>query len=184
MTESSEHWPGRFKCEEILAVGCPKCGALPHKWCDRAGDKLSKQGLALLKAGTPPSHQERMWMRQGHSEHEMPALLARQKPGLWDEAAGRPGQPAGRPAPRGGCTPCATERKIREGLRSPLFPVDFPCRHHGPSPVPQYPVRYTADRPCPECDLPLPAEVAVQSPAVVGYRCGQGHKWLAKEPGR
>ncbi len=149
--ENSDHWQSRFKCEQILEVGCPKCSAPPHKWCDRDGDKLSKQGRALLKAGTPPSHQERMWTRQGHAPHEFPALLAKQRPGGWDEAMKRTGKPGTRA--RGGCTPCATERKERERLKSPLFPVDFPCPHPKLFAVPPLPARYTAQRYCPECTM-------------------------------
>ena len=175
---NSEHWQGRVKCEEILEVGCPDCGAKPGQWCDRTGDKLSRQGQQLAKAGTPPSHQDRMWIRQGHAEHELPGLRAKQRPG-WDEDKPGSGKPAGRSAARGGCTACAAERKVREGMSSPLFPVDFPCRHPGSGPVPHYPVRYTGDRPCPECGGTRLAEVVVQSPAVIGYRCAQGHMWLA-----
>ena len=42
-----------------------------------------------------------------------------------------------------------------------------------------YPHLYLADRLCPECALLVPAEVVVQEPKTIGYRCGQGHKWLA-----
>ena len=176
---NSPHWPSRFKTEQLLEVGCPKCDASPGRWCNRAGDKLSKQGMALLKAGTPPSHQERMWTRQGHALHEFPALLAKQRPGLWDEGMTPAGKPPSRPAARGGCTPCATERRTREALKSPLFPVDFPCLHPAAGPVPQMPVRYSAQRACPECSLLVPVEVVVQAPKVIGYRCTRGHKWLA-----
>ena len=41
--------------------------------------------------------------------------------------------------------------------------------------------RYTADRICPECARLVPVEVVVDSPHVIGYRCGQGHKWLARD---
>lgn len=178
---NSDHWQSRFKCEQLLEVGCPRCGAKPHAWCDRGGDKLSKRGHQLLKAGTPPSHQERMWTRQGHAEHEFPALLAKQRPGRWDELMTRTGKPG--PA-RGGCTPCATERKTREALNSPLFPVDFPCRHPAAGLVPSLPVRYTGDRPCPECGMTRTTEVVVQDPRTVGYRCARGHMWLARKPAR
>ena len=177
MEPGSDHWQSRFKCEQILEVGCPKCSARPHEWCDRDGDRLSRQGRALLKAGTPPSHQERMWTRQGHAEHEFPGLLAKQRPGCWDGPMKRTGKPLVRA--RGGCTPCATERKVRENLKSPLFPVDFPCRHPGAGPVPPLPARYTADRVCPECARLVPVKVVVQDPRTIGYRCGQGHMWLA-----
>ena len=177
MEETDAAWQQRYNTEQILEMGCPKCGALPQKWCDRADERLSKHGQALRKAGTPPSHQERMWVRQGHAEHEFPALLAKQRPGCWDE----PMSPAGKPvAVRGGCTPCMTERKTREALNSPLFPADFPCRHPGAGPVPQLPVRYAGQRSCPECALLVPAEVVVQDPRTIGYRCGRGHKWLTR----
>ena len=176
--ENSEHWQGRVKCEEILEVGCPKCGAKPHAWCDRAGEKLSKQGQQLTKAGTPPSHQERMWVRQGHAEHELPGLRAKQRTG-WDEDKPAAGRRAARSGPRGGCTPCASERKVREALNSPLFPVDFPCRHPGSGRVPQFPVCYTGDRPCPECGGTRLAEVVVRDALTIGYRCGARHMWLS-----
>jgi hypothetical protein len=179
MEETGELWQQRYKTEQILEVDCPRCGARPHKWCDRAGDKLSKLGQRLLKAGTPPSHQERMWTRQGHAEHEFPALLAKQRPGCWDETVKRSGRPS---AARGGCTACASERKTRTALNSPLFPANFPCRHPGPGPVPPLPVRYTADRPCPDCGMSVSTEVVVQSPETIGYRCGRGHKWLTRRP--
>ena len=173
-------WQQRYKCEEILEVSCPKCGAEPHKWCDRADEKLSKRGRALLGSGTPPSHQERMWRRQGHADHEFAALLAKQRPGLWDESVPRSGKPASRPSPRGGCTPCATERKIREGLRSPLFPADFPCRHPQAGPVPPYPRRYVAERFCAACKMVCGAEAGMQSPGAVAYRCARcGGTWTA-----
>ena len=175
--ENSDHWQGRVKCEQILEVGCPKCGAKPHAWCDRAGERLSKHGQALRKAGTPPSHQERMWVRQGHAEHELPGLVARQRPG-WDEGMPRTGKP-GTAAVRGGCTPCTAERKVREALNSPLFPAGFPCRHPKLFAVPSLPAWYTADRPCPECGMVRAAEVVVQDPKTIGYRCERGHKWLA-----
>ena len=177
MTETGELWQQRYKTEQILEVGCPKCGAKPHAWCDRAGDKLSKHGQALLRAGTPPSHQERMWVRQGHAPHEFPALLAKQRPGRWDEPMSRTGKPGTRAA--GGCSACAAERKVREKMASPTFPVDFPCRHPKLFAVPPLPARYTADRVCPECARLVPVEVVVQDPRTIGYRCGQGHMWLA-----
>lgn len=70
-----------FRAEQILEVPCPKCGAGAHQFCNRRRDKLSRQGKALAAAGTPPSHQERMWLRQGHSEEEFPALRAGIQPG-------------------------------------------------------------------------------------------------------
>jgi hypothetical protein len=130
------NWTGRYKVEDIMEVGCPKCGARPHKWCDRSGDKLSRRGKELLAAGTPPHHQERMWIRQGHLVAEFPSLLARQRPGRWDESAPRPGKsaprrPNGRAdrAARRACQPCANERAYRTRLNAPGYPVDFPCRH-------------------------------------------------------
>jgi len=179
MTENSEHWQSRFKCEQILEVGCPKCGARPHQWCDRGTEKLSRRGQALAKAGTPPSHQERMWTRQGHAEHEFPGLLAKQKPG-WDETAPKAGKPRRRSASRGGCGACARERAIRAELAAPGFPVEFECLHPESGPVPGFPMRYTGDRHCPECGMVRGVEVAVQDPVTVGYRCDAGHMWLAQ----
>ena len=175
--EPGELWQQRYKTEQILEVGCPRCDARPHQWCDRDGDKLSKQGTVKAKAGTPPSHQERLWTRQGHAEHELPGLTAKQRPG-WDEGMPRTGKP-GTAAARGRCTPCTAERKVREALDSPLFPVDFPCRHPKLFAVPSLPARYVADRVCAECARLVPVEVVVKAPATIGYRCGQGHKWLA-----
>jgi hypothetical protein len=178
----SDHWTSRFRTEEILEVECPKCGALPHKWCNREGEKLGRRARAMLKAGTPPSHQERMWLRQGHDEREFPALLARQRPG-WEESAPRagiPGKGSLSVVPsQGGCGPCARERILRQGL--PGFPLDFSCRHaRNVAPVtPSYPQRYRADRHCPQCKFVTSVQVVVQSPAVIGYRCDRGHMWLA-----
>ena len=87
-----------------------------------------------------------------------------------------------RPARRSGCTPCNTERKVRAALASPLFPVNFPCRHPGAGPVPQCPVRYTVDRFCAGCGGLRTVEVVVQDPGTIGYRCDRGHKWLVRMP--
>jgi hypothetical protein len=187
-------WPGgerdsdgafqnRYKTEQILQVECPKCHAGPQEWCDRSADKLSRRGKALRNAGTPPSHQERMWSRQGHDESEFPALLARQKPGWEDGNMSRSGKSSSRhPGPRGGCTPCATEREELRKLNLPAFPLDFPCRHPQAADIPPpspFPQRYTAERPCPECKKVVSVEVVVQSPAVIAYRCARGHRWLS-----
>jgi hypothetical protein len=177
--EPGELWQQRYKVEQLTEVSCPKCGARPGEWCDRGGERLSKHGQSLRKAGTPPSHQERMWTRQGHAEHEFPGLLAKQRPGLWDETVVRPGKPAAHSGGRVGCGPCGRERAIRAGLADPDFPVDFPCMHPAAGPVPAYPQRYQGDRPCPECGFTVLAEVVVQNPKVIGFRCGRGHKWLA-----
>ena len=45
--------------------------------------------------------------------------------------------------------------------------------------VMQYQARYTADRYCGECSRMAAVEVVVQDPAMIGYRCDRGHKWLA-----
>ena len=177
--ETDGAWQQRYKTEQILEVGCPKCGAAPHKWCVRDGEKLSRRGQSLTKAGTPPSHQERMWIRQGHAEHEIPGLIAKQHPG-WDEDKPKAGKRAVRSAARGGCTPCASERAIRASQQFPGFPVDFPCPHPVSGPVPRFPVRYTGQRTCPECAILVPVEVAVQDPVTVGYRCDRGHMWLLR----
>ena len=96
---SSDHWTSRFKTEEILEVHCPKCHAKPQEWCDRDGEKLGRRARAMARAGTPPSHQERMWLRQGHEEREFPALLAKQKPGWEPRWAGSCApSPAARPS--------------------------------------------------------------------------------------
>ena len=85
----------------------------------------------------------------------------------------RTGKP-GTVAARGGCTPCVSERKVREALNSPLFPADFPCRHPKLFSVPSLPARYVADRVCPECARLASVEVAVQDPRTIGYRCERG----------
>ena len=43
-------------------------------------------------------------------------------------------------------------------------------------PVPR---RYAADRPCPECGGMRSVEVVVRDPLTIGYKCTQGHMWLA-----
>ena len=93
------HWQARPKTEQILEVSCPKCGAKPHEWCDRAGDRLTPRGQALRKEGTPPSHEERMWSRQGHEPTKFPVLKAKQRPGRWDESKPRAGK-SGRISPK------------------------------------------------------------------------------------
>ena len=188
--DSDGAWQNRYKTEQLLEVHCPKCRAKPQEWCDRDGEKLGRRARAMARAGTPPSHQERMWLRQGHEEREFPALLAKQKPG-WEESATRTGKPArgtlSLVRSRGGCGPCATERELRRELNLPGFPLDFPCRHSRDATLvsPSYPQRYQADRKCPQCGHVVPVQVVVQSPGVIGYRCGRGHMWLAtaRRPG-
>ena len=70
-----------FRTEEILDVACPRCGAAPGKFCDRKGERLSAGGRRLRAEGTPPSHQERMWLRQGHDPADFDSLRGKQKPG-------------------------------------------------------------------------------------------------------
>jgi hypothetical protein len=72
------HWGGRYKTEEIMEVGCPKCGARPHEFCARRGSTL-----------TPRSHQERMWLRQGHDPKEFARLRARVRPGSYRKPSRR-----------------------------------------------------------------------------------------------
>ena len=45
--------------------------------------------------------------------------------------------------------------------------------------VMQYRTRYVADRVCARCARLVSVEVAVQDPQTIGYRCAQGHMWLA-----
>ena len=71
----------RFRTEQILEVACPKCAAVPGRFCDRKGERLSAGGRRLRAEGSPPSHQERMWLRQGHDPAEFDALRGRQVPG-------------------------------------------------------------------------------------------------------
>jgi hypothetical protein len=78
----------RYKTEEILEVVCPSCGAAAHCWCDRSADRLTGAGRRLRAQGTPPSHTERMWLRQGHDPVEFPALRAGLKPGEYQAKGG------------------------------------------------------------------------------------------------
>ena len=155
MEETDAAFQQRYRIEQLLEVSCPKCGARPRDWCDRTDGELTQRGRELLKAGTPPSHQERMWARQGHDERELPVLLARQRPG-WDETVTRAGEP----------------RRRRVARRAAADPA---C-------IPGYPRRYQADRPCSECGHVVLAEVAVQDAVTIGYRCGGGHMWLVRMP--
>lgn len=80
------------------------------------------------------------------------------------------------------CTPCATERKTRVKLGSPLFPVEFACPHPGSGPVPGLPLLYAGDRHCPGCGMLVAVEVTVEAPGEIGYRCDRGHVWMAASP--
>lgn len=96
-----------FRTEQILEIECPECGAKPGRFCDRKGDWLSREGRRLLAEGTPPSHTERMWLRQGHLESEFGEMRAKNsQPGSyqakstkrggvtgigWDASPARPG---------------------------------------------------------------------------------------------
>jgi hypothetical protein len=132
-----------------------------------------------------------MWKRQGHEEHEFPALRAKQRPG-WDELAPQPGKRAPRPVSAvacGECGPCAKERAWRKEEINDLelFPLDFPCRHPEPEDivVPGFPLRYTADAVCPRCKTVRATEVVVQDPWTIGYRCGGcAYMWLATAAAR
>jgi endogenous inhibitor of DNA gyrase (YacG/DUF329 family) len=152
--ETGAAFQRRYRIEQLLEVSCPKCGARPQDWCDRTDGELSQRGRELLRAGTPPSHQERMWARQGHDERELPVLLARQRPG-WDETVTQAGKPRRRVARRGVADPAC---------------------------IPGYPRRYQADRPCPECGHVVLSDVAMLDPATIGYMCRRGHKWLVRMP--
>ena len=56
MEESDGAWQQRYKCEQILEVGCPRCGALPHKWCNRDGEQAQWRagGSQGRDAAEPP----------------------------------------------------------------------------------------------------------------------------------
>lgn len=72
-----------IKVEQILEVDCPKCGARASTFCDRTGDKLRGQGKWLASQGMPPSHTERMWLRQGHDPLDFGELRQGLKPGRY-----------------------------------------------------------------------------------------------------
>jgi hypothetical protein len=75
---------------QILEVGCPVCGAKPGEPCSRTGRSYRTRNggrwvtrtRALRDGEIPPSHQQRMWLRQGHT-------LRRDGDGVWriDEEA-------------------------------------------------------------------------------------------------
>ena len=79
------------------------------------------------------------------------------------------------------CRPCLREQKVRRGLKSANFPVDFPCMH----PIDKdtlteqgYPYSYDAERPCPKCkDRMVPVTVFVHGPRKVVFRGECGHSW-------
>jgi len=103
MTETA-CWEGRYKTEEILEVGCPRCGVLPGQFCDRDGERLRGRAAELRSQGTPPSHQERMWIRQGHTVADLGRLRARSQPVRYDRPRPRPPAAAGRDSrPRCDC---------------------------------------------------------------------------------
>jgi len=63
--------------EQIREITCPRCHAGPGEHCRRRG-RHGRQGR---------SHQERMWLRQGHDKSAFPALRARQRGGSPRDAA-------------------------------------------------------------------------------------------------
>jgi hypothetical protein len=59
------HYYSRPRHRDMLDVACPRCGAPPGQWCDRSDwHPVSPHDLALLAAGTPRSHVQRLWLRQ------------------------------------------------------------------------------------------------------------------------
>jgi hypothetical protein len=148
-------WSGRYRAEQILEVGCPRCGRPAGQFCNRDFDKLSRHGRELRAAGTPPSHQERMWLRQGHDPSEFDALRAGIKPGDY-------------PHKRAGHGPV---RVIDAGSLVACGP-DQPPRVR----------RYTGELPCRECRFTVTVEVAVVDPWTVCCRCRAGHTWVWSAP--
>lgn len=67
----------RPRIEDILEVRCPVCLVPPTAFCRRAVREFrASTDKALAAAGTPPSHIERLWLRQGHGPADFPALRA------------------------------------------------------------------------------------------------------------
>lgn len=89
--------PVFYSTERIMEVACPRCHAAPHKFCNRQGDWLNDYGRAMLAKGQPPSHQERMWARQGHDPSEFRRMRRRIKPGEFPQK--RKGARRERPLP-------------------------------------------------------------------------------------
>ena len=78
------HLDSRPEKEQILEVACPVCGAAQMAWCDRSGDRgylSTARGRRMAAEGTPASHQERKWIRQGHDPAEFPVLREREQAG-------------------------------------------------------------------------------------------------------
>lgn len=78
------HFDSRPTAEQILEVDCLKCGALAGRWCDRSGDRgylSTARGRRMAAEGTPASHQERKWTRQGHDPAEFAGLRERERAG-------------------------------------------------------------------------------------------------------
>jgi hypothetical protein len=59
--------PHPFTVEQILEVWCLVCLAPPGQWCRREMSEFrSLRDRVLAAQGTPRSHMERLWLRQGH----------------------------------------------------------------------------------------------------------------------
>jgi hypothetical protein len=71
--KSSQH----YKAEQVLEIECPRCQAPASRFCNRAGERLSKEGQRLRAERTPPSHRERLWARQGHDGSKFDQLRHR-----------------------------------------------------------------------------------------------------------
>lgn len=68
------HWSNRPTTEQVMEVWCLVCQAPPGQFCDRSRDwtPSTPDELAKAAAGTPPSHIERLWLRQGHDPAGLP----------------------------------------------------------------------------------------------------------------
>lgn len=71
--------------EDIQAHECPRCGAAPGVVCDRSKDKLPRERRDAIQV-SGRSHQQRLWVAQGHDPADFGRLVRR-------EAAGRNGRP-------------------------------------------------------------------------------------------
>lgn len=167
MPTSEPAFARRFRTEEILEVHCPKCGARPHDFCNRDQDRLSAVGRSLRSRGTPPSHTERLWLRQGHDPSEFAAMRAKIRP--FKEAEVDQAR-----TPRGGWT---RDQLAKWGVP---WPPPAGWKRELVAQQVTYPRRYQGERLCPGCQTLRIVDVVVMAPASIAYRCDCGHKWMVR----
>lgn len=140
-TDRDQPWHSRPKVEDILCYPCPTCDAAPQQWCSRVlGKDLKPTGRNKLRmaSGEAPSHDERMWLAQGHDPSGFAALRGARRSGtpgpVPDRRAPGPDKPSHRGSRGGRPGPGKREREaarphslfLRRRFPSPRCRSPFP----------------------------------------------------------